>query len=202
MRHFENSWLRAWGHLKLLAPEGLRQRLLTAYGEPHRRYHSLQHLEECLLHFDGAIDLAVNPGEVEIALWFHDAIYELKSKDNERRSADWAQRELAARGAAGDVLQRVDSLIMATCHNAAPTDPDQQLLVDIDLSILGSLPARFAEYDLQVKAEYSWVPRPLYRVKRKQVLQGFLNRPFIYNTRYFRQNFENLARANLQRAVL
>ncbi len=155
-----------------------------------------------MLHFDGAIDLAVNPGEVEIALWFHDAIYELKSKDNERRSADWAQRELAARGAAGDVLQRVDSLIMATCHNAAPTDPDQQLLVDIDLSILGSLPARFAEYDLQVKAEYSWVPRPLYRVKRKQVLQGFLNRPFIYNTRYFRQNFENLARANLQRAVL
>jgi nitronate monooxygenase len=53
----------------------------------------------------------------------------------------------------------------------------------------GVAAARFAEYDRQVKAEYSWVPDALYRSKRREVLHGFLSRPFIYSTRHFRRLF-------------
>ncbi|MBT9552193.1 MAG: hypothetical protein IV088_15195 [Hydrogenophaga sp.] len=65
---------------------------------------------------------------------------------------------------------------MATCHDAEPEGDDARRLVDIDLAILGADPARFAEYDAQVREEYRWVPNWLYRCKRREVLAGFLAR--------------------------
>ena len=85
----QRSWQRAWASLGLSAPEGLMQRLMDAWAEPQRHYHSLQHLRECLALLEPALDLAQHPGEVELALWFHDAVYDPQGKDNESRSADW-----------------------------------------------------------------------------------------------------------------
>ena len=197
----ERSWQRAWMALGLHAPEGLLRRLLNAWGEPQRHYHSLQHLRECLALLEPALDLAEHPGEVELALWFHDAFYDPQGKANEARSADWACEALASAGAGAEVQQRVRALIMATCHDAEPTDPDARLLVDIDLAILGADPARFAEYDAQVREEYRWVPGWLYRRKRREVLAGFLARDAIFGTERFRAQFEGRARENLCAAV-
>lgn len=195
------SWQRAWAALGLVAPEGLMQRLLDAWAEPQRHYHSLQHLRECLALLEPALGLAQHPGEVELALWFHDAVYDPQGKGNEARSADWAVEALALAGAGGEVQQRVRALIMATCHDAEPTDSDARLLVDIDLAILGADHARFAEYDAQVREEYRWVPGLIYRAKRRDVLAGFLARPAIYGTKRFSERFEGLARENLRRVV-
>ncbi|MDO9359234.1 MAG: N-methyl-D-aspartate receptor NMDAR2C subunit [Polaromonas sp.] len=201
MTKLEKSWKQAWRNLGLQPREGLLERLINAWSEPHRRYHTVQHLSECLAHFESVDSLAVNPGDVEFALWFHDAIYDLKAKDNELRSAEWAVDELTHAGAGSEQLRRVRGLIMVTCHTAIPTDPDQQLLVDIDLSILGAGPARFVEYDAQIQAEYSWVPDLIYRAKRKEVLAGFLDRAVIYNTGHLRARLERQARENLQAAI-
>lgn len=65
------------------------------------------------------------------------------------------------------------------------------LLVDIDLSILGAPRARFDEYEAQVRAEYGWVPRFLFRTKRRDVLAGFLARHSIYNTPTLRESLES-----------
>ncbi|QXZ11178.1 N-methyl-D-aspartate receptor NMDAR2C subunit [Comamonas sp. Y33R10-2] len=194
---FQTSWQRCWAHLNLTAPADLQQCLLAAYAEPQRHYHTQQHLAECLAHFDAAEQQAQHPGEVAIALWFHDAIYDIKAKDNELRSAEWAVRVLKNCGAAQEVCQRVHALIMATCHTVTPVEPDAKLLVDIDLAILGASPERFAEYDEQVAAEYSWVPRWVYAFKRKQVLKSFLQRDAIYTTPHFHQRLEAQARRNL-----
>ncbi|MBC6962103.1 MAG: N-methyl-D-aspartate receptor NMDAR2C subunit [Nitrosomonas sp.] len=196
----EFSWNRAWINLDLQSPNGLFNRLITAYDEPHRRYHSVQHLKECIAHFSDVLDLAFHPGEVEIALWFHDAIYDPRNKDNERRSAEWADQALHQAGATSEIQQRVHDLIIATCHQTLPSEPDQQLLTDIDLAILGSPPARFREYDQQIKSEYSWMPGFLYRMKRKNVLRGFLARKYIYSTNHFKKYYEQRARANLRAA--
>lgn len=201
MKPFDRSWQRAWHNLGAAAPDGLQARLLDAYAGPQRHYHARQHLEECLAQFDAAIDLAVAPGEVELALWFHDAVYDPRGSGNERLSADWAARELALCGMGEQVIRRVDELIMATCHTASPNGQDQQLLVVIDLAILGASPERFAEYDRQVKAEYAWVPEALYEAKRKEVLSGFLAHGSIYNTARFRDRYEAQARANLRGAI-
>lgn len=201
MSTLDASWLRAWSELGLSPPAGLFEQLIAAYQEPQRHYHSLQHLSECLAHFEHAHHLAEHPGEVAVALWFHDAIYDLRGKTNERQSADWAVRILTASNACQATLKRVEQLIMATKHDAAPVQPDEQLLVDIDLAILGATPERFAEYDEQVRLEYSWVPGLLYRMKRRSVLKSFLARPSIYSTSYFRERHEAQARVNLSGGV-
>lgn len=201
MTAFDASWQRAWTNLGREAPQGLKQQLLDAYTEPQRHYHTQQHLSECLAHLEDVIDRAKAPGEVEVALWFHDAIYQPKAKDNEHRSAAWAAASLAAAGLDVTVIERVRGLVMATCHDAVPTDPDQQLLVDIDLAILGAPQDRFAEYDRQIRAEYAWVPGVVYRWKRRQVLLGFLSRADLYLTPTFKARLETRARDNLRTAV-
>jgi predicted metal-dependent HD superfamily phosphohydrolase len=138
---------------------------------------------------------------VATALWFHDAIYALRASDNEARSADWAQQALRAAGAAAEAADRVHALVMATCHTAQPATPDAALLVDIDLAILGASPARFAEYEAQIRQEYSFVPGWLFRRKRRQILQGFLDRPRLYSTTHFHDALEAAARRNLQQVL-
>ena len=177
------SWARCW---RALGAEGdgadLIQQLLAAYREPQRKYHSLQHLAECLALFQEHLDLAEQPGEVQIALWFHDAVYDVKASDNEQKSADWAACSLSEAGVAQARIDRVVQLIMAPRHSVLPEIRDQQLLVDIDLAILGSSRERFLEYEQQIGEEYSWVPEVLFRHKRRAVLEEFMARRPIYNT--------------------
>lgn len=195
------SWQRAWSNLNLPASDTVFAQLIAAYDEAHRHYHTRQHLHECLLHFSKVVNLATHPGEVELALWFHDAVYALKANDNERHSATWTQEVLQQAGASIEQQERVINLIMATCHDAIPVESDQQLLVDIDLAILGATPTRFAEYDQQVRAEYHWVPGLIYRIKRKAVLRYFMERVQIYSTAHFHEQLEQQARINLAACI-
>jgi predicted metal-dependent HD superfamily phosphohydrolase len=134
-----DRWLRTWRTLELPAPaSSILQELFDHYSQKSRSYHTIQHLDECFREFDLAWRLMQNPGEVELALWFHDAIYETHTSDNEERSAHWARSSLRAVGASDAVQHRVVSLILATKHNAEPDDHDARLTVDIDLCILGA----------------------------------------------------------------
>lgn len=199
---FSTSWQRAWSGIGA-AGEGdaLFAQLMAAYAEPQRHYHTQQHLGECLSVFDGARALAGHPDEVELALWFHDAIYDVKGHQNEQRSADWARDALRDAGVSTDAAQRVHDLIMATRHTAVPSGRDEQLLVDIDLSILGAERARFDEYEQQIRKEYAYVPGFLFRRKRREILKGFLDRSAIYSTPHFHDMLEARARDNLRRVT-
>ena len=201
MPSFVDSWQTAWSTLGAQPDPALFARLLAAYAEPHRRYHTRQHLQECLDHLQPALGLAVHPGEVALALWFHDAVYALDRHDNEQQSADWAQQTVLAAGMAPVVAGRVHALILATRHAALPATPDEGLLVDIDLAILGAAPERFDDYERQVHEEYAAVPEALFRSRRQAILEGFLRRPTLFNTTFFRERLEAPARANLQRSI-
>jgi len=194
-------WLTTWATLNLAPPTGLCEQLLRAWDEPQRHYHTQQHLTECLTLFDALREHAEQPADIELALWFHDAIYDVQGHDNEARSAHWAVHALATGGVDAARCQRVHDLIMATCHTALPASPDQALLVDIDLAILGAPAVRFAEYTRQISAEYAWVPPQVYAVKRRAVLQGFLDREQIYTTPAVAQRLEQRARNNLAEAI-
>jgi hypothetical protein len=84
-------WLATWAALNLAPPTGLCEQLLCAWDEPQRHYHTLQHLAECLTMFDTLRAHAGQPADIELALWFHDAIYDVQGHDNEARSAHWAR---------------------------------------------------------------------------------------------------------------
>lgn len=196
------SWLRAWRGVGASGDgAAVFNTLVARYGEPHRRYHTLQHLAECLAAFDQARHLAAHAAEVEMALWFHDAVYDVRRSDNEEQSAQWAESALQAAGVPAPVAARVSSLVLATRHSAEPVSPDERVLVDVDLGILGSGEARFAEYERQIREEYAFVPALLFRRKRKAILQTFLQRPRIYSTPHFFAALEQAARRNLKRAI-
>ncbi|MGA0571890.1 N-methyl-D-aspartate receptor NMDAR2C subunit [Variovorax sp. VNK109] len=201
MHLFDRSWQRAWRTLGSRPASGLFEKLLSAYDQPHRKYHTLQHLGECIEILEPVLNLCEHGGEVEAALWFHDAVYEPRHAGNELESADWAVRELKSAGLSGKPLQRVHELVMATQHASMPKTQDQQILVDVDLSILAASPMRFSEYESQVREEYGWVPGWLFRHKRRALLKDFLSRDYIYSTAHFREMNESTARRNLALAM-
>lgn len=197
------DWQRLWRELGVRGAVngGLMNQLVHAYSEPHRHYHTLQHLRECLAHLDAAQPLARRPAEVALALWFHDAVYDPRRADNEERSADWARAAVLAAGCDAQVADRVRALVLATRQHEAGDDPDTQLLLDIDLAILGASYARFDEYERQVRAEYAHVPDDAFRAGRRQRLQAFQDRPQIYATAVYRETLEPRARENLRRSI-
>lgn len=176
-------------------------RLRSLYRQPHRHYHNLQHLAECLAEFDPARHLAQQPVAVELAIWFHDAIYDPRALDNEERSAELAKRCSSEMGGSATSCESVAALVMATKAHDPSLHADAALLVDVDLSILGQPDARFQEYETQVRREYEWVPEATFAAKRAEILEGFLARERIYTMGVFFAKYEVLARTNLRNSL-
>lgn len=172
------------------------QNLLDAYGEKQRAYHTLKHIQDCLTQLDRTHHTNI----IETAIWFHDAVYDPQAHDNEEQSAAWAVRTLQEGNVAPHIIRAVERLILITKHQQPPTHPDECLLLDIDLSILGQSPATFDHYETLIRQEYAWVPETAYRAGRAKILNAFLNRAALYHTPFF-QPYEIQARENLTRSI-
>ena len=171
--------------------------LSDAYRQGHRHYHTQQHIADCLARFDAVRHDAGEPHAIELALWFHDAVYDPYRSDNEQASADWAMRFLRENGAPTSLQDRVHGLILATLHDAIATDHDTAILIDIDLSILGAAPEAYDDYRRAIRREYRWVPGILFRRNRRAVMQSFLRRERIFLTDHFHSRMEDQARRNI-----
>jgi len=194
-----------WSELceRILCP-GLVERYDTiqnSYSARNRRYHTMVHVHECLAVLDTVEHLTHRFDEVEFALWIHDLVYSTRRSDNEARSADLAQKWLEESGADRSTVDRIRGLILATRHDAGLSEPDEALIRDIDLNVLAASPERYDEYEAQIRKEYWWVPASLFRRRRVELLDSFLSRDRIFNTDWFRDRWEEVARANLERAV-
>jgi predicted metal-dependent HD superfamily phosphohydrolase len=197
-----NRWIALWQSAGAPQPDSeWYERLTDAYAEPQRHYHNQQHIAECLTEFDQVRHLARQPVAVELALWFHDAVYDPKAADNEERSAALAQRCLAEGRIVGVWADTVNKLVMATKNHEVGTDIDAAVMVDVDLSILGGDEKRFFEYEEQIRREYAWVSDPVFGSKRAKILEGFLAREQIFATEWFRNRYEQSARRNLEASL-
>jgi predicted metal-dependent HD superfamily phosphohydrolase len=198
------QWVATWGELGVGDSPALRRLyddVRGRYSESHRHYHTHQHLAECFEKVQDIIRLAEHPAEVHLGLWFHDVIYDPQRHDNEQRSAAWARNAAREFGASAESAQRISDLVMFTRHAAEPIGIDAQVLVDADLAILGAHPARFQEYEAQVRREYGWVPDAMFRPNRARLLTAFLGRSHLFCTAHFRERYEAQARRNLQRSL-
>lgn len=175
--------------------------MVAAYAQKHRYYHTAAHISACLRRLDACVAQVNNPREVEMALWFHDAVYNPFSGNNELRSAAWAASFLAENHAPPETVDRVRSLIMATRHDAPPRSRDESILVDIDLAILGASAQIYDVFEKDVRREYKFVPGFFYRKKRAAILRHFLGRDRIFQNEPFISDLEGRARENLARAV-
>jgi predicted metal-dependent HD superfamily phosphohydrolase len=207
MRADPSQLLRRWTALldRAGAPstrgEDVGQMLIASYTAPDRYYHGLDHIAECLNELDSIREQAGDSRAIELAIWFHDVIYDGRRTDNEERSADLANERLAELGLAESLRRDVHRLILCTRHDREPPDVDGKIMVDIDLASLGRPAEVFDENTRLIRKEYPHVADADFARGRRDMLGRFLARPRIYYTDFFRDRYESRARENLSRAL-
>lgn len=195
-----------------ILPEPLVRAAREAYASPGRHYHTWDHVLACFRAFREFQESSTtpesvrHPDEVAFALLFHDAVYVPGRKDNEERSADLAGLLLRNEMALDeDAIERVREMIRLTREHRAerPLSPDEQLVLDVDLSILGRPWREYRRYMVGVRREYcpAVVRKPLYRAGRRAFLRALVREPVLFRTRFFRSRFDGTARANIQREI-
>ena len=191
-----SHWTPLAGRLGL--SDDLLAELIAAYGESHRRYHTLVHIVEMLDCHVESRHLAANPDTIDLAIWFHDCIYDatLDHGENERLSA-----ERLGAVYAGDCSAAAQAMIRHSDAHGSSDDPDVQLFCDLDLYRLGVPFEIFDQHGRDVRAEYAWIEDDVWTTKRNAFFQALLDRPVIYQTDYWRSRLEKQARENLSRTI-
>ncbi len=214
MTDIYKSWGDLWSRLGVDDPAVAKagEVLVARYEEPQRFYHNRIHLEDVLAKLDFAKTALEKSGEVahlstpekqrmydivELSLWYHDAVYDPRSKDNEALSRDLFLEDAKKFSLPEDVQREVAGLIDLTAHHKDAKTLTERVMTDCDLAILGAPPAEFKKYDTNIRKEYAHIPAAIFNPRRVKVLSGFLNQPEIFKTSAFRAAFEASARKNL-----
>ncbi len=178
--------------------------LVERYEEPHRHYHTLEHISEMLRIVPRLTPAGIDVFPIQLAVWFHDAIYDTHSSTNEFDSGQYALGVMRGWKLPEATVSEVVGLILSTDHRFHDFDdaPESyRILHDADLAILGAAPERYDRYAADVRREYAWVPEEQFRDGRAKVLRGFLDRPTIYLTALMSEEGEAAARGNLNREL-
>ncbi len=199
MEQLRARWIGLCDCIGVRDPANSFGELEVRYNEPHRAYHNLTHIAECLLWHDHFAADFNDAATAEFALWMHDVVYEPLSKDNEEQSAEYATAVLGQQDSRADIVR---SMIHATRHLPEPLPPDESLVADIDMLILAADQSRYVEYTSQVRREYAAVNDEDFKKGRSAFLQSLLARPQIYRTANIREQFEVLARDNIKRELM
>ena len=192
---------------KLARSEAELGRIVGAYGEPCRHYHDLRHVAELLTLSATHRNRLADRVAVDLAILYHDIVYDPSRRDNEEASAILARERLTALGFPAACIQKVARHIEATKHlepllpEVAATDTDLDHFLDFDLSILAAEPAAYDAYAAAIRREYSIHTEAQYRIGRAAVVRKLLAMPRIYRVPASRPYWERLARANLTREL-
>jgi predicted metal-dependent HD superfamily phosphohydrolase len=207
-----------WQRLGVSHPDiaAAGERLLTLYDGPARAYHNLTHLDDVLSKLDWAKDALEKSGAlaaldtaarqkmfdtIELALFYHDAVYDARAKDNEAQSRGLMQGDAAKSGLDAHTAADAARLIDLTAHHGQAQTLDEKIMADCDLAILGASPEGFKKYDADIRREYVHVPAPFYAAGRAKVLRGFLETPELFKTAAFAEAYDAAARRNLAAAL-
>lgn len=189
-----------------MIPAPLLAELQARHAEPQRHYHTWAHIEALLGWFGQRRADLTDPVAVELAILFHDVVYDPTRTDNEAESARLL-KDADLPGLNDTVRARAVRMIEATARHQIPDGldaldrGDMAEFLDMDLSILGARPDVFDAYEDAIRREYAFVPQPLYREARRGILQRFLERPSLYFSDWGRATFEARARENLAASI-
>lgn len=185
-----------------ILPPAILHDLISIYSQPQRHYHNHTHIERVLAIIDELRSPASDYSALYCAAWFHDVVYDPRVSDNEEKSAIYARTILSNLSIAPETIATVEKMILSTkTHRVSPDDLDTQILLDADLAILGSSPSDYQAYAQGIRREYDWVGDREYCLKRKDVLEKFLERDRIYRTDRLFKRLESSARYNLRSEI-
>lgn len=187
-RHFKADE----NHLKVIASS-----VIFSYDENSRAYHSIQHIARSLRELDAVSNEKYDKASIELAIWYHDVVYSPTSLDNEKESADRMVCDLEL--FESDLsLTKIKKMILATTHDEMSVyDEDTKLLLDIDLSILGSCRFDYSIYTEDVRKEYKDLSAFKFYFGRKKFLTNLMKKN-IFRTPSMSQKYEVSARDNIQ----
>jgi len=172
--------------------------LLSRWSEPHRHYHTVEHLDAVLSVIASHSDRAVDPDVVKLAAWFHDAVYDPLRVDNEEASALLAEAVLPRLSVPPERVAEVARLVRVTAgHDPLPGDRNGGLLVDADLAILAAAPETYRAYTIAIRREYAHLDDAQFATGRAGVLNNLLSLPRLFHTPVLRERWEDLARYNI-----
>jgi predicted metal-dependent HD superfamily phosphohydrolase len=194
---FQSLWRRCSPGQAVDTSAAIHQQLIDSYNEPHRVYHTLNHIEHCLAHFDKINHDLESPDAVELSIWFHDAIYKPGATDNEQLSADLFME--ISQGQLDDSLRKtVYQHIMATLHDGRTIESnDTKFMVDIDLSSFALPWAEFSRDSNNLRVEMKSLSDEDYYRKQSRFQKNLMNQPRFFKSDYFYEKYEDQARQNL-----
>jgi predicted metal-dependent HD superfamily phosphohydrolase len=166
------------------------------YSSKSRHYHNLEHLKNMLLELNKIQSEVKDLDCLLFAIYYHDIIYKPSKSNNEHQSALTFENRITK--TSFDKLNKCMSQIEATKEHKISNDYDTNILLDLDLSVLGKNPQEYKKYCESIRKEYQIYPDFMYRKGRKKVLKSILELNFIYKTEYFKQLYENQAKENLK----
>ncbi|MGE3547329.1 MAG: hypothetical protein AB7L28_25610 [Kofleriaceae bacterium] len=173
--------------------------LYARWNDASRHYHDVRHLTECLRELDSCEPSREDQDRIELALWYHDAVYDPRSRTNEDDSAELLIADVAVLAISDQVAQHAAALVRATAigSSAPELGAAGAIMRDIDLSILGRDALRFMEYELDVEREYRAVSTRVFRLARGRLLASLLAAPQIFHAEPLRARYEAIARINI-----
>lgn len=179
----ENYNLQCWNEIE------------SNYSSKNRHYHNLEHLENMLSELHKIQSKVENLDTLLFAIYYHDIIYKTTKNDNEQQSALIFENRIKKTSFGN--LDKCMCQIRATKAHKLSKDNDTNILLDLDLTILGKSPEEYKRYCDNIRQEYSIYPDFIYRIGRRKILKNILELDFIYKTAFFRQEYENQAKENL-----
>ena len=171
--------------------------IVQRYSEPHRHYHTLDHLDNMVAELIPVMNVIKDRSTTVMAIAYHDIVYDVLKQDNEEQSAELAYQRLTQLQLPEQQKETCKTLILATKTHQISGKEDFNLFVDADLAILGAPPLFYEKYCNQIRQEYKDYPDELYIPGRIKVLNHFLEMSSIYKTRYFKDSYEKQARKNM-----
>lgn len=191
--------LRALGTASDEAWDATLTELVARYRAPERHYHNLAHIAAMLRRSQENVGDLQDRGTVDLAIYFHDAVYDPHSARNEDESADLARGKLGPLGLHPEAIEKIARYIEATRHSAAIAAGNSDLdhLLDFDLAILAAAPAGYGAYARAIRQEYAAIPDAAYRFGRLKVLETFLASPRIFRVSRLAALWEAPARGNI-----
>jgi len=186
----------------LTGADALRDELLAAYAEPSRGHHGTRHLAEVLARLDelAAAGARFDRVPVQLAAWFHDAVYD-GERDAEERSATWAEEALPAYVDAATVAEVARLVRLTEHHRPEPEDANGCALSDADLWILAADHDRYDAYVAAVRSEYAHLDDDVFAAGRAEVLRTLTDTAHLFRTEHGRSRWEERARANVAREL-
>jgi len=176
--------------------------LEKSYNFKSRYYHNLSHINELLQFYDKYEHELIKKNVVLFAIFYHDIIYDIKKKDNEKQSAEFAKNSLKDLNIKQEIINFCYDYILATKkHNIDSSDTDLAYFLDFDMAVLGKDWEDYHIYTEKIRKEYQIYPSILYKKGRKKALESFLQTEQIYKTDAFFKLFEEQARKNIQKEI-